>query len=62
MGFVNGFFVVRWGIYKKVYFFVILLEGDGESMVFFRSRPLLLNSALSATILTLRKAFAPKSC
>ena len=35
--------------YKKVYFFVILLEGDGESMVFFRSRPLLLNSALSAT-------------
>ena len=25
------------------------MEGDGESLVFFRSRPLLLNSALSAT-------------
>ena len=36
-------------IYEKLYFFVIPLERNGESLAVFRSRPFLLNSALSAT-------------
>ena len=29
--------IVDFGVAIKVYFFVILLEGNGESLVFFRS-------------------------